>query len=330
MPRLGQNPAKFVDHVSAPQPVTVALLSYVPFLSGYYREGLDVLRTCLGSVLANTEAPYDLMVFDNASCAEVREYLRAEHEQGRIQFLFLSDRNVGKVGAWNVIFGSAPGEFLAYADSDVYFYPGWLSRHLEVFSAFPEVGTVTGQPRRQRRTFVENTIRRIADVPEIQVQVGKTIPESWIRDHAYSLDKDDQVEADLAYDDYLLTSRGVRAYVTAQHYQFVVRTSVARSLVPFRSTRPMGTDVAQFDEAIDARNLLRLAVSDRLAVHMGNSLRGAEIASAQEAAGAGSMPKPDSVAHPVVRRRIRDIPAVRRALLALHDRIFRLYYGSRR
>ena len=328
MPRLGQNPAKFVEHVPAPKPVTVALLSYVPFLTGYYREGLDVLRACLESVVAHTDSPYDLMVFDNASCMEVRDYLRAQHELGHIQYLFLSEKNVGKVGAWNVLFGAAPGEFLAYADSDVYFYPGWLSRHLEIFSAFPDVGTVTGQPRRQRRTFVENTIRRIQDLPEVQVRIGKSIPESWIRDHAYSLDKVEEVESELSYDDYLLSCRGVQAYVTAQHYQFVVRSAVARSLVPFSSSRPMGADVAQFDQAIDAHNLLRLAVSDRLAIHMGNSLRVSESAPGFDVARQG---RPQArLGRSSAARWIWDLPLVRRTLLALHGRIFRLYYGTRR
>jgi len=37
---------------------------------------LDVLRLCLGSLLANTPRPFDLLVFDNGSCEPVVEYLK--------------------------------------------------------------------------------------------------------------------------------------------------------------------------------------------------------------------------------------------------------------
>jgi hypothetical protein len=36
--RKGQNPAKFVKDVPKPQRVTVAVLNYIPFLSGFYAQ----------------------------------------------------------------------------------------------------------------------------------------------------------------------------------------------------------------------------------------------------------------------------------------------------
>jgi len=39
--------------------------------------------------------------------------------QQEIQYLVLSDKNLGKGGAWNQIFGGAPGEIIVYSDSDV-------------------------------------------------------------------------------------------------------------------------------------------------------------------------------------------------------------------
>ena len=83
--RVGQNPAKSIDHVPQPERVTVAILTYIPFLSGYYAESLEVLKTCLGSLWENTSRPYDLLVFDNASCPEVRGFLEEAHRQGKIQ-----------------------------------------------------------------------------------------------------------------------------------------------------------------------------------------------------------------------------------------------------
>jgi len=45
--RKGQNPAKFVSTVARPERITAAVLTYIPFQSGYYAESLDVLGACL-------------------------------------------------------------------------------------------------------------------------------------------------------------------------------------------------------------------------------------------------------------------------------------------
>ena len=36
--RIGQNPAKFVKTVAQPERITVAVLNYIPLLSGYYAD----------------------------------------------------------------------------------------------------------------------------------------------------------------------------------------------------------------------------------------------------------------------------------------------------
>jgi len=158
--RLGQNPAKAIDHVAKPARVTVAVVSYIPFLGGYYSQSLDVLKACLESIWSNTDQPYDLLVFDNASCAEVRTYLAAQQQEGRIQFLLLSEKNIGKGGAWNFIFAGAPGEIIAYADSDIYFLPGWLPAQLKVLETFPNPGMITGMPMWSPAEYSTSTVRR--------------------------------------------------------------------------------------------------------------------------------------------------------------------------
>ena len=251
-------------------PVTVAILTYIPFLSGFHRNNLDVLKLSLYSLLRHTNHPFSLMVFDNGSCDEVVSFLRGLQVGGKIDYLFLSDKNIGKVGAWNVIFGSAQSEYIAYADSDVYYKPGWLRKHIEVFECFPNVGTVTGQPRRRRSTFSENSLRIAREIPDLDVQIGKYIPESWTMEHLRSLGKLETLSEDLERDDYLLTYKGVSAYITAQHHQFVVRREVVQNFLPFPFDRPMGADVARFDHAIDGSNLLRLAVADRVILNLSN------------------------------------------------------------
>src|SRR5512140_3052752 len=156
--RKGQNPAKFVKDVARPQRITVALLNYIPFLSGFYAETLDVLKACMRSLAADAGQPFDLMVFDNGSCAEVRDFLVSEKEDGRIQYLILSEKNIGKGGAWNIILPGAPGEIISYTDSDVLFSPNWLVRSVEILETFPKVGMVTARPFRTPPEFIPSTI----------------------------------------------------------------------------------------------------------------------------------------------------------------------------
>jgi cellulose synthase/poly-beta-1,6-N-acetylglucosamine synthase-like glycosyltransferase len=156
--RVGQNPAKYVKDVTKPARITVAVLNYVPFLSGFYAEMLDVLKACLNSIWENTDLPYDLLVFDNGSCGDVKQYLLDEYEGGHIQHLFLSEKNLGKGGAWNIILGGAPGELIVYTDNDCYFRPGWLSRSVQILETFPKVGMVTARPFRTNPDFYTASI----------------------------------------------------------------------------------------------------------------------------------------------------------------------------
>ena len=75
--------------------VSVAILAYVPFLQGFHRYGLDVLKLSIHSLLRNTNLPYELMIFDNGSCDEVVSFLRGLQAEGKIDYLYLSDKNIG-------------------------------------------------------------------------------------------------------------------------------------------------------------------------------------------------------------------------------------------
>src|SRR5512143_455876 len=174
--RKGQNPAKFVKAVTRPERITVALLNYIPFQSGFYAEALDVLKACMESMRADAGLPFDLMVFDNGSCAEVRDYLVAEKEAGRIQYLVLSQKNVGKGGAWNVVLPGAPGEIIAYTDSDVLFSPGWLKRSVELLEVFPDVGMVTSRPFRTPPQFYSHTVDWARQTGVLQEDDARFIP----------------------------------------------------------------------------------------------------------------------------------------------------------
>ncbi len=166
--RVGQNPARFVEKVAQPAVITVTVVNCIPFLSGYYEQSLEVLKACLNSIHENTPESHDLMVFDNHSCQEVRQYLQDAYQRGIIQYLILSDKNIGKLGAWNFLFGAAEGKYVVFSDGDILFRPGWLPASLELFETFPNVGMVTARPFRTSPNYSTATIEW-ARSHEIQV-----------------------------------------------------------------------------------------------------------------------------------------------------------------
>ncbi len=316
--RIGQNPGKYMKEVAKPERITVAVLNYIPFLSGFYADTLEVLKVCLETIRESADLPFDLMVFDNGSCEEARQYLLDEHQAGRIQFLLFSEKNLGKGGAWNMILAGAPGEIIAYTDSDAYFYPGWLSRSVQLLETFPRVGMVTARPFRTNPDFYTSTVAWGETNPDAQVERGQFIPFETFREFDLSLGQSEE-EIRQHYDtteDVRLTCGGVQAIAGASHWQFVAYKKVLHEFLPFSMDRPMG-QVRQLDQRMNEAGYLRLMISDPLAMNMSNTLRNAPGQSARRAVDRAQTGRAAA---------LLDFPPVRKALLGLYDAIFRWYY----
>lgn len=321
--RKGQNPAKFVKQVEKPERITVAVLNYIPFMSGFYAQTLEVLQTCLGSIWENTDLPYDLMVFDNGSCREAVDYLVDTHGQGKIQYLILSEKNLGKGGAWNIMLSAAPGEIIAYTDNDAYFYSGWLSKSIEILETFPKVGMVTSRPFRTLPELYTKTLEWAQSEPEVKIERGQFIPWDVFKVFEMSLGMPED-EARQRYEktiDVRISYNGLSAHIGGSHWQFISYKSTLNQFLPLDMDRPMG-QVRMLDRRMNEAGYLRLMPCEPLAQNMSNRLDWihdpAEVKNAVET-------KPSSG---TVRKKVLNNPLVRRLLLGFYDRIFRLYFES--
>lgn len=285
--RIGQNPAKFVASVPHPARVTVAVISYIPFLGGYYAQSLEVFKACLNSLWAHADLPYDLLVFDNASCTEVRTWLSEQHEAGKIQYLVLSDKNLGKAAAWNFVFSAAPGEVIAYADADIYFEKGWLSALVKVMDAFPNAGMVTGMPMWSPSQFSTATVAWAERTEGVTLERGKLLAWEDYWKHAQSLgqaeaeargnfEKQEDVRVTIQQTNQptnqpINRSTTPQFFVGAGHFQFMARKAVLQEVLPIPADKPMG-QVRRLDVAINERGYLRLSTPEWWVRHMGNVL----------------------------------------------------------
>jgi len=314
--RKGQNPAKFVKDVVKPERITAAMLAYIPFLSGFYAETLDVLKVSLESMRLDAGLPFDLLVFDNGSCPEVRDYLIKEKEEGRIQYLILSEKNVGKGGAWNMILAGAPGEIIAYADSDVLFSPNWLARSVEILETFPNVGMVTARPFRTPPEFYGATLgwaRKNASLEE-----GQFIPWKTFLEFNLSLGQTEEENRKVYAEtkDWKIVYEGVSALAGASHWQFTAYKTTLYQFLPFDMDKPMG-QVRQLDKRMNDAGLLRLMVSDPLAMNMSNTLGYLR----------GDLGKQSPRRNASLLRRVLDLSPIKRLLLWVYNKIFNWYYS---
>jgi GT2 family glycosyltransferase len=315
--RIGHNPARFVEKVAQPADITVTVVNSIPFLSGYYEQSLGVLKTVVESLNATREParPYDVMLFDNHSCAEVREYLKEACDQGKIQYLVFSDTNIGKIGAWNYMFGAAQGKYIVFSDGDILFRPGWLAASLELFETFPNVGMVTARPFRSPKKYSGATIDWARQQAAGVFEQGGFIDWEILREHGRSIgiSEDRAREKYPKGRDFRLTYQGKVAYVGAGHFQFMTRRDLLQKIIPLPSEQPMRGE-RDLDIAVNDMGYLRLTTQQPLVLHMGNRLP-----ESNQPVGSRSKRK-------TLLQRVLWLPGIRHVLLWVNNQIFRLYF----
>jgi len=338
MTRIGINPARGKISDYRPARVSVAILTYLPDLDGYFKNRFEVLKLVFASLGAHTTAPYDLVVFDNGSCGPVVDYLRALQIDEQIDYLILSQGNIGKIGALRVLFNAVPGEIIAYCDDDILFYPGWLEAHLEILDHFPKAGMVSGTPVRNASRHAHGSLDRLVNnpPPEIRITSERRILEEWELDWAISTGRNpaEHIEATKEWQDTVLLtpksdgSGNYEAIGSANHFQYVAPKELILKALPADWSGKLMGSMIELDEAVDALGCLRLSTTQRYCRHLGNDLSAEVI---QEAKEMGLIETRDGVCRvvkPHIRRRhpLLRIPGGRRVLSAIYSRLFDILF----
>ena len=263
---------------------------------------------------------FDLLVFDNGSGAEALDYLGSLYTTNRIQFLILSKRNLGKGRAWELIFNAAPGEVIAYADSDVIFYEGWLTGAIRLLETFPRVGMVSCRPMRTYAQGHTATTAWATQEPEARLEEGQFIEWEAFREHDLYLGLTEEEVASRfeQTSDLRVTYRTQQALIGAAHWQFVAYKQVLQACLPLGIERPLGDD-RKLDEAINQAGYLRLMTVEPLVRHLGNTLP-------EGIAGPGQEGRSNRTRIHARSSRFLDFPIVRRLLLGIYNKIFRWYF----
>jgi GT2 family glycosyltransferase len=100
--------------------------------------GRQWVEPAVRALVAHTEAPFELIVVDNASTDGVQDVLRSIEGAK----LFFNDRNVGFGPGVNQGVLHAVGRYVCMLNSDAFVEPGWLPPLIEVLETDPRAGAV--------------------------------------------------------------------------------------------------------------------------------------------------------------------------------------------
>ncbi len=105
--------------------------------------GRDLLETLLPSLAAQSYRDVEVVVVDDCSTDESREYVEQNWPQFRI--LPTGPRNLGVSAAFNFAVASADCELVALLNNDIELDPEWLARLVGAIDRHPRAGAVTGK-----------------------------------------------------------------------------------------------------------------------------------------------------------------------------------------
>jgi hypothetical protein len=317
------NPARNRQSGYHPARTTLAVLTHVPNQTGYFENRFDVLRLCLESLIANTPQPHDLMVFDNASCPLVIDYLRQLRDAGHIHYLMLSSQNIGKIGALQILFRACPGEIIAYNDDDVFFLPGWLEAHMQILETYPRVGMVTGFYIRSHMSYAVKTTKAFANQEGVQAREGFFIDRAWEQHYIDNMGRTwEKYEAEIqGCQELEFTYQGVQALASAGHHQFVAPKQVLLEALPKEWGGQLMGKMLELDEAFDAMGYLRLSTRQYVTRLLGNAISEENARVAKDLGLDTETIKIYSEKKTGSQNKMLRLPVIRRALTAVYNRL---------
>ena len=106
----------------------------------------EYTKNCIESIIKNTEYPYRLIVTDNGSEAETREYLESLKNDSRLKAhdytLIRNEENLGATKALNQGLRLSKGKYAMILNNDTIMTKGWLSKMVRTAESSKDIGIV--------------------------------------------------------------------------------------------------------------------------------------------------------------------------------------------
>lgn len=264
--RTGSNPNRMEKANVKLEDVVFHVVTHLPSLTGYHEKRLEVVKTCLTSMIGNSGVKHSLIISDNGSVPELTEWIEDEIKPT----IFIKSQNFGKDMQRKFVTRMLPPKtILCYSDDDMFFYPNWFKPQYDLLRTFPNVSSVTGYPVRTSFRWGNTNTKKWA-MENAELKYGRFISEQDEKDFCVSIGREwlthrNGTEKDL---DWIIGYKGRQAYATSHHCQHIGYSGVIDKALADFDDNAMGSE-SGFDVELDKLGL-RLSTVERLTRHMGN------------------------------------------------------------
>lgn len=267
--RIGQNPSKQQVFLNENFTHQVIIPVHLPNEEGYFKDGLQILKLCLESLIITTHNKTFITVVCNDCSVKVKEYISFLYIQNNIHEIIFTN-GIGKINA--VLKGLAGQNcpLVTISDADVLFLNGWQAATYDIFEAFPKAGAVCTTP--SSKVLKQSTANIFFDYffsgkmvmePVLNPDAMRKFAESIGNENFY---KNIHLQYNL-----VITRNNCKAVVGAGHFVATYKRVIFKNPKAMYSMSKMGKDLKEyFDEPVLNHGYYRLSTIDNFTYHLGN------------------------------------------------------------
>lgn len=268
------NPQKQENKITLHTIHRIIVVVYIPELTGYYQNILQVFKLCLESIMATKNNQCAITVVNNASCKEVFDFLEDSFRSGKIDSVIHHKENIGKIDA---LIGAARGareELITMTDVDILFKMGWQENVENIFQKVKNVGSVS--PIAVRKSINYGTGSTLKNILFRKVRFSlKPIPQNFEDYNRYlqSINWSQEISNNKLWP--VIEENGVKAILGSGHQVLTIRREILFITVPTVPSLTLVGGHSEFDyvdEPINKAGGMRLATFTNFAYHMGNNV----------------------------------------------------------
>ncbi len=271
--RTGSNPQKVEKKIVLKTNHRVVVVVFIPELTGFYKNSLEVFKLCVNSLIAANHGAYVITLVNNGSCREVEEMI-AGYSKEEIDCVIHHSNNIGKIDA---VIGGARGareDLITLTDADMLFMENWNCATQEVFNAFGKAGSVSPIPFRHGLFYGTSSVFKEVILGRLKFSY-KAIPENFDDQNKYLSSINWNIERNTEVKWPVIEKNGVQAIIGSGHQVLTIKRNILFSTVPNAPCLTLvggDSELKYVDEPIDKSGLMRLGTFHNYAFHMGNNL----------------------------------------------------------
>jgi hypothetical protein len=269
--RIGMSDTKNVTVAPDARRHRVILPVYVPRLTGYFKDSLEILSLCLDSLRATSRGRVTVTLIANQCAPEVLEHLARYFREGWIDQVVVNHENRGRIDGVVSIARGSHEPLLTFADADVMFDRGWLDAVESLFFAFPECGMASVVPH-PGTAWHHTTATVIGGLANRELGFDKVVSDEDIDRFGRSIGVPQWIKPEQRAQQLIVRRDGLTACVGCPHFLFTVRKEVMDYIPREPCLRPLGagSDEIWYDRPPDVGGFWRLATPKAYAHHLGN------------------------------------------------------------